>query len=49
MTRLKSIEDAVRMIEVCAIKEGEATENGDNRSGDGSLICYKTLKVYEVC
>ena len=19
------------------------------RSGDGSLICYKTLKVYEVC
>ena len=20
-----------------------------HRSGDGSLICYKTLKVYEVC
>lgn len=34
MARLKSIEDAVRMIEVCAIKEGEATENGDYKTNN---------------
>ena len=24
-------------------------DQGTGRSGDGSLICYKSLKVYEVC
>ena len=34
MTRIKSVEEAVQMIEVCAIKEGEATENGDYKTNN---------------
>lgn len=34
MTKIKSVEEAVRMIEVCAIKEGEATENGDYKTNN---------------
>ena len=34
MTKIKSVEEAVQMIEVCAIKEGEATENGDYKTNN---------------
>ena len=33
---------------ISIVKEYPEKENWD-RSGDGSLICYKTLKVFEVC
>lgn len=34
MTKIKSVEEAVKMIEVCAIKEYEATENGDYKTNN---------------
>ena len=47
MTKIKSVEEAVKMVEVCAIKEYEATENGgyktNNKYARYEAKCIKYL------
>lgn len=46
MAKIKSVQEAVQMIEVCAIKEGEATKKGDYKTNNKYARYEKKCLLY---